>query len=60
MSLPPNQALPTPEVLASISKEEIYDSQGKKHALGELIAGKRTLLVFIRHFCMSPLRVYIT
>jgi predicted dithiol-disulfide oxidoreductase (DUF899 family) len=48
------QALPTPDVLASIDREEIYDKDGNKHVLGELIAGKRTLLVFIRHFCSSP------
>jgi hypothetical protein len=53
-----NQALPTTEVLQTISKEVIYDKNGNQHALGELMAGKRTLLVFIRHFCMpSPGRM---
>jgi hypothetical protein len=49
----PNQALPTPEVLRTISQEAIYDKHGDQHTLGELIAGKRTLLVFIRHFCTA-------
>lgn len=30
---------------------EVYDSAGSRQALGDLIDGKRSILVFTRHFC---------
>jgi hypothetical protein len=45
-------ALPDSDTIQAIRKEEVYDKEGRKHVLGELMADRRTLLVFIRHFCM--------
>lgn len=44
---------PTAEELSDAFKVEVYDREGKTHALGELVKGKRTVLIFIRHFCKS-------
>lgn len=41
----------TADVLSQALKIDVHDQQGKTTALGELVAGKRTALVFIRHFC---------
>lgn len=31
---------------------KVYDRDGATHQLGELVRGKRSALIFIRHFCM--------
>lgn len=38
-------------------EEEVQDKDGVKHRLGELVQGKRTCLVFIRHYCQLPCRL---
>lgn len=48
-----NQAVPAEDVVNRLSAEEVLDEDGKSHNLGELIRGRRTCLVFIRHFCRS-------
>jgi hypothetical protein len=42
---------PAPNELAQALKVEVYDKEGKTHTLGSLMNGKRTALIFIRHFC---------
>lgn len=42
---------PSAEELSDAFKIEVYDHEGKTHALGELVKGKRSVLIFIRHFC---------
>lgn len=41
----------THDELSQALRIDVYDQEGKTMALGELVAGKRTALVFIRHFC---------
>lgn len=41
----------TPDELSQALKIEVYDQKGKTVALGELTKGKRSVLVFTRHFC---------
>jgi hypothetical protein len=41
----------TPAELAPALKVDIYDREGNTKPLGELINGKRTVLIFTRHFC---------
>ena len=49
----------TADQLEAASSVEIFDQDGKKSTFGELIQGKRTVAVFIRHFCASsPLAPY--
>jgi hypothetical protein len=43
----------TPEELSQALAVEVYDRSGKATPLGELVHGKRTALVFVRHFCES-------
>ena len=43
--------LPTAEELSEALKIDVYDREGKTKALGDLVRGQRTVLVFIRHFC---------
>lgn len=43
----------TPDELSQALKVDVYDQEGNTKALGELVAGKRTALIFIRHFCKS-------
>jgi hypothetical protein len=45
----------TSDELKKASQIEVYDHAGTKTALGDLIDGKRTVLIFTRHFCMSEL-----
>ncbi len=44
--------VPTPDELVELCKVEVYDRVGTKTALGDLIKGKRSILVFTRHFCV--------
>ena len=44
---------PTPEELSEAVGVEVYDREGKTVALGDLVKGKRSILVFTRHFCKS-------
>jgi len=48
---------PTADELSQAFAVEVYDREGKTKTLGELVKGQRTILVFIRHFCKSPLIV---
>jgi hypothetical protein len=43
----------TPDELSQALKIDVFDSEGKTHTLGDLTKGRRTALVFVRHFCMS-------
>ena len=43
--------LPTAEELSEALKIDVYDREGKTKALGDLVRGQRTVLVFTRHFC---------
>jgi hypothetical protein len=45
------RTLPTAEELSEALKIDVYDREGKTKALGDLVRGQRTVLVFIRHFC---------
>jgi hypothetical protein len=37
--------------LSQALEVDVYDHEGKTEKLGNLIKGKRTVLIFIRHFC---------
>jgi len=41
----------SPDELSQALAIEVYDREGKTIQLGELVKGKRTALIFIRHFC---------
>jgi hypothetical protein len=41
----------TPEELSQALKIDVYDNEGKTHCLGDLVKGRRTALIFTRHFC---------
>ena len=43
----------TRDELSEAQKIEVYDREGKTQTLGGLMEGKRSLLVFTRHFCTS-------
>jgi hypothetical protein len=43
---------PTADELSQAQKVEVYDEEGQTHVLGDLMNGKRTALIFVRHFCM--------
>jgi hypothetical protein len=43
----------TPEEMSQALAVEVFDREGKTTTLGELVKGKRTALVFIRHFCKT-------
>lgn len=45
------RSLPTAAELSDAFKVEVYDREGKTHALGDLVKEKRSVLIFIRHFC---------
>ena len=42
----------TSEELAEALKVELYDRTGQTETLGDLIKGKRSVLIFTRHFCI--------
>ncbi|KAI8942919.1 hypothetical protein NX059_000958 [Plenodomus lindquistii] len=45
---------PTAEELSQVLKVDVFDRDGAACSLGQLIEGKRTALIFIRHFgCLS-------
>ncbi|WVF72300.1 hypothetical protein IAT40_007113 [Kwoniella sp. CBS 6097] len=50
--------LPTSEEVAKALEVEIVDENGEKFTLGELVRGKRVVLVFIRHFWCTNCQVY--
>ncbi|CAA9957106.1 AhpC-TSA-2 domain containing protein [Pyrenophora teres f. maculata] len=61
------RTLPAVEELAQALKVEVYDREGKTKTLGELADGKRTVLVFTRHFLLiigngsyQPIDTYAT
>jgi hypothetical protein len=41
----------TRDELAPALQIDVFDRDGKATTLGQLIHGKRTVLIFIRHFC---------
>jgi hypothetical protein len=47
----PAQSTPGREAVASLSAVQVFDQDGQKLNLGQLIHGKRVCLIFIRHFC---------
>jgi hypothetical protein len=47
------RTLLTADELAQAFAVEVYDAEGKTTKLGDLVKGRRSLLVFIRHFCKS-------
>jgi hypothetical protein len=47
------RALPTLDELAGAFRIEVYDKIGERRPLGDLIKGKRSVLIFTRHFCIS-------
>jgi hypothetical protein len=59
MSTPPTDSTEQPAARTPLSSSEltdackidVYDSKGKAHTLGEVIQGKRSVLIFTRHFC---------
>jgi hypothetical protein len=51
VSLDGARVLPTSEELKEAFAVEVYDRVGAKKRLGDLIEGKRSILIFTRHFC---------
>jgi len=51
--------LPTAEELSEALKIDVYDREGKTKALGDLVRGQRTVLVFIRHFWCLNCQAYV-
>lgn len=49
--------IPTSEELKEAFAVEVYDRAGDKKRLGDLIEGKRSILIFTRHFC-EPARYH--
>ncbi|OAL03204.1 hypothetical protein IQ06DRAFT_125291 [Phaeosphaeriaceae sp. SRC1lsM3a] len=49
----------TPDELSQALKVDVYDQEGNTKALGELVAGKRTALIFIRHFWCLNCQAYV-
>ena len=48
----------TSDELKEAFKIEVYDRAGNKRALSDLIEGKRSVLIFTRHFCkLFPLEL---
>jgi hypothetical protein len=43
----------SPDELAQALKIDVFDNEGKTHVLGDLTKGRRTALIFTRHFCKS-------
>lgn len=43
----------TAEELVEALKIDVLDHKGRAFPLGELVAGKRTVLIFTRHYCAS-------
>ncbi|KAF3006889.1 hypothetical protein E8E13_011076 [Curvularia kusanoi] len=51
--------IPTPEELKEAFAVEIYDHLGNKKRLGDLIEGKRSILIFTRHFWCLNCQAYV-
>ena len=49
------QAPPTFDELQEAFSVEVFDRAGVKKTLGDIINGKRSILIFTRHFCTSEL-----
>ncbi|KAJ8119070.1 hypothetical protein OPT61_g56 [Boeremia exigua] len=49
------RAVPTPDELTEALRVEVYDHNGNKQALGDLIEAKRSVLIFTRHFCTEQI-----
>ena len=45
------RTLPTPDELAKALEIEVHDRTGAKTPLADLVKGKRSILIFTRHFC---------
>ncbi|KAF2844826.1 hypothetical protein T440DRAFT_461508 [Plenodomus tracheiphilus IPT5] len=61
---PPSSAsdahqLPTPEELSQALKVDVFDREGAKHPLGNLVDGKKTVVIFIRHFWCLNCQAYV-
>ncbi|USP75005.1 hypothetical protein yc1106_02279 [Curvularia clavata] len=54
-----SRSLPTEAELSDALKVEVYDREGKTHALGDLVKGKRSVLIFIRHFWCLNCQAYL-
>lgn len=46
------RVLPTPDEVQEALKVEVFDRVGEQRPLGDIIEGKRSVLIFTRHFCM--------
>lgn len=46
-----SHSLPTADQLSQALQVEVFDADGTKTPLSELVKGKRTALIFVRHFC---------
>ncbi|KAF1943909.1 hypothetical protein EJ02DRAFT_510656 [Clathrospora elynae] len=49
----------TPDELSQAREIEVFDREGRTKTLGELIKGKRSVLVFIRHFWCLNCQAYL-
>ncbi|EMD95192.1 hypothetical protein COCC4DRAFT_149537 [Bipolaris maydis ATCC 48331] len=52
-------SLPTAAELSNALKIEVYDREGKTHVLGDLVKGKRSVLIFTRHFWCLNCQAYL-
>ncbi|PVH99840.1 hypothetical protein DM02DRAFT_593687 [Periconia macrospinosa] len=49
----------SPSELAEALQIEVYDAEGKTHALGDLIKGQRSALIFTRHYGCPSCHAYV-
>jgi hypothetical protein len=54
---PGARVLSSSDELQEALQVEVHDRVGEKRPLGDIIEGKRSVLIFTRHFCMSNLCV---
>ena len=47
------------EQVKEVLAVEIYDKDGHEHLLGDLVKGKKTAILFVRHFCERAMYVLI-
>lgn len=50
------QSHPSPDELNEALNVKVYDREGKTTTLGELTKGKRSVLIFTRHYCTYTLQ----
>ncbi|KAF1913103.1 hypothetical protein BDU57DRAFT_559241 [Ampelomyces quisqualis] len=50
---------PTPAELSAALEIEVYDQEGHTKTLGEVVQGRRTALIFIRHFWCLNCQAYV-